>query len=316
MKVCRRCNSPIEFRYINGHCIPMHISGGCTSFERKCNDYSGDRRSDESECFSTNCPECGDEVFFVRHNGGSVWLDSPLGWPWYKHGCFEIESNGEKSVKEALISSEEIEKINKEHSGSSLDIGVVKTTSVEPNKNYTDILFVTGEMNAIRLRIAYNAGYLLGKLSVLDKENSKIWLFYEPEIVFVLHDPQMHVYTISRGKDLRPEAIKLRAKAKAKKRAKKIEEKENKIDEMALKLVERLVVNFSLDKYVAYEIIRIYGINRLRKVAQNYTATLEENFKSFTPDMPKNTEAVAKIRKAKKSIIKAQSKRETIKFSV
>lgn len=27
-------------------------------------------------------------MFFVRHNGGSVWLNE-LGWPWEKHGCFE-----------------------------------------------------------------------------------------------------------------------------------------------------------------------------------------------------------------------------------
>lgn len=36
----------------------------------------------------TNCPECGQKCYFVRHNGGSVWLDE-LGWPWPKHGCFD-----------------------------------------------------------------------------------------------------------------------------------------------------------------------------------------------------------------------------------
>jgi hypothetical protein len=29
-------------------------------------------------------------VFFVRHNGGSVWFDS-FGWPWPKHPCHEEE---------------------------------------------------------------------------------------------------------------------------------------------------------------------------------------------------------------------------------
>src|ERR1700690_516570 len=37
----------------------------------------------------TSCPECGREVFFIRHNGGSVWVDPPLGWPWPKHACFD-----------------------------------------------------------------------------------------------------------------------------------------------------------------------------------------------------------------------------------
>lgn len=37
---------------------------------------------------NTICPHCGATVFFIRHNDGSVWLDS-LGWPWPKHACFE-----------------------------------------------------------------------------------------------------------------------------------------------------------------------------------------------------------------------------------
>lgn len=35
----------------------------------------------------TNCPKCNEKVYFIRHNGGSVWVDS-LGWPWPKHQCF------------------------------------------------------------------------------------------------------------------------------------------------------------------------------------------------------------------------------------
>jgi hypothetical protein len=35
------------------------------------------------------CPKCGAGVFFIRHNGGSVWVDPPLGWPWPKHPCFD-----------------------------------------------------------------------------------------------------------------------------------------------------------------------------------------------------------------------------------
>lgn len=38
--------------------------------------------------FKTNCPKCQEKAFFIRHNGGSVWVDS-LGWPWPKHKCFE-----------------------------------------------------------------------------------------------------------------------------------------------------------------------------------------------------------------------------------
>lgn len=45
------------------------------------------RHADEI-CWLTKCPICGQNVFFVRHNGGSVWFDD-LGYPWPKHGCFE-----------------------------------------------------------------------------------------------------------------------------------------------------------------------------------------------------------------------------------
>lgn len=39
-------------------------------------------------CHPTTCPKCGASVFFVRHNGGSVWFDE-LGHPWPKHACFD-----------------------------------------------------------------------------------------------------------------------------------------------------------------------------------------------------------------------------------
>ena len=44
-------------------------------------------------CYPTSCPICGASVFFVRHNGGSVWFDS-LGKPWPKHSCFFDDGYG------------------------------------------------------------------------------------------------------------------------------------------------------------------------------------------------------------------------------
>lgn len=38
-------------------------------------------------CWETKCPECGENVWFIRHNSGSIWVDE-LGWPWEKHACF------------------------------------------------------------------------------------------------------------------------------------------------------------------------------------------------------------------------------------
>jgi hypothetical protein len=57
--------------------------------------HLGGGRSDELQPWEKHdftkparCPKCGAGVFFIRHNGGSVWVDE-LGWPWPLHGCFE-----------------------------------------------------------------------------------------------------------------------------------------------------------------------------------------------------------------------------------
>ena len=42
---------------------------------------------DDDYCAPSTCPKCHAEVFFIRHNGGSVWVDE-LRWPWPKHACF------------------------------------------------------------------------------------------------------------------------------------------------------------------------------------------------------------------------------------
>lgn len=41
----------------------------------------------EDFCRPTTCPQCGHSVFFIRHNGGSIWIEA-LGSPWPKHPCF------------------------------------------------------------------------------------------------------------------------------------------------------------------------------------------------------------------------------------
>jgi len=48
---------------------------------------------DDDFCHPTSCPRCGAPVYFVRHNGGSVWLDE-LGYPWPKHPCFDDTAVG------------------------------------------------------------------------------------------------------------------------------------------------------------------------------------------------------------------------------
>jgi hypothetical protein len=55
-------------------------------------------------CRPTKCHYCGASIFFVRHNGGSVWFDS-LGKPWPKHECYYVNcvmSRAEKEVHDGI----------------------------------------------------------------------------------------------------------------------------------------------------------------------------------------------------------------------
>lgn len=177
MSICSRCGNSIDFRYVNGRCIPIHSEGGCIHpGNSKVFDYSGYTISSESNCFCTSCPVCKGEVYFIRHNGGSVWIDPPLGPPWFKHACFEPDA----SVQNALFSIGEgqFSPVGDEI------IGVVKACNVDGLKIYTNITIETGRSKSINLRIKNNAGFLLGKLCVYEPAFGRIWPLDEPSYVF------------------------------------------------------------------------------------------------------------------------------------
>src|SRR5690606_3548185 len=188
MSTCSRCGNPVEFRYVNGRCIPLHLYGGCIgSGNSGVNDYSGYNTSHESTCFCTSCPECGEEVFFIRHNGGSVWIDPPLGPPWYKHGCFD-QSSSTSSVRSSLAVSYSInDDVFKE--GKELIVGIVKTTYVDYQKTHTEIALETGKSEKIELKIKNNAGFLLGKLCIYSKSEKLVWPLEEPNYKFEIYSP-------------------------------------------------------------------------------------------------------------------------------
>ena len=192
MGLCSRCGNPVTFRYVNGRCIPIHSSGSCIkNGSETVVDYSGSKSSKNSSCFCTSCPKCGGKVFFLRHNGGSVWLDAPLGWPWYKHPCFESQ----KALMEG--SQDDMESVtNFQIEDKNQELGVVTRTSVEKHKNYTDVVFETGEKEVHELRIKNSAGFLLGKLCIFDLVCQEIWPFFEPDYKFILYDAEKHGYVI------------------------------------------------------------------------------------------------------------------------
>jgi hypothetical protein len=84
-ETCQFCGGEIVFRVIRGRTTPLHIG------DEKCEGRKLYRKEQEGIAHPTKCPRCGGAVFFLRNNGGSVWLES-IGWPWPKHPCFENES--------------------------------------------------------------------------------------------------------------------------------------------------------------------------------------------------------------------------------
>ncbi len=188
MATCSRCGNPVEFRYVDGRCIPLHIYGSCASSSGPtATDFSGYNISHESACFSTLCPKCGCEVFFIKHNGGSVWIDPPLGPPWYKHPCFENSERSDSNI--SLLEEYKLSiRHTKNESKTEHLIGIVKATSVDYFKRYTDINFETGESESKDIRLKHNAGFLLGKICLYDISNLEIFPLDEPRFAYSVYE--------------------------------------------------------------------------------------------------------------------------------
>lgn len=87
-QACDRCGGDVVIRWMGGSLVPIHVSGSCGSGAERTLTSSNWAYRHEDFTRPTTCPECGEAVFFVRHNGGSVWFDE-LGPPWDKHLCFQ-----------------------------------------------------------------------------------------------------------------------------------------------------------------------------------------------------------------------------------
>lgn len=91
METCYYCGDLIEFRYVGGAVVPIHVSG------RWCPAAGGGLPPKKPPAEFTTyrsyvnpnaaCPVCGARVFFYQSpHGGRVFFDD-LGWPWPKHLC-------------------------------------------------------------------------------------------------------------------------------------------------------------------------------------------------------------------------------------
>jgi hypothetical protein len=101
MSTCDHCGATIDWRIVDGRRVPIHPGGGwhCGGASSSGGGMSTGSRIRTFTDWSkveftrpTRCGECGQDVFFIRHNGGSFWVDE-LGWPWPKHPCYYDEDD-------------------------------------------------------------------------------------------------------------------------------------------------------------------------------------------------------------------------------
>ncbi len=171
MSICDKCGGEISFRYVGGRNIPFHLSGGCAGESAIISKSSFTSLAFEKVCYPTKCPKCASSIYFIKHNGGSVWLDE-LGWPWPKHKCFTQEKepkwlNYFKLTAEKLqykkqnfglvISSERIQPMNSVMSYIYL--------VVDFGKGIKSILIVDGQTTD---------NYLLDKFCIFDKDKNSV----------------------------------------------------------------------------------------------------------------------------------------------
>jgi hypothetical protein len=128
------------------------------------------RYEDDDFCRPTTCPKCGAEVYFVRHNGGSVWFDE-LGFPWPKHECFDDDKYGH-----AMRSS-----LTEHPQEKSAIFGIIiKTVSTDPGKR--GIIFIRcsdGSLIQYQFNTEIDLATIVGSLVIVEHgEIKKIFSKY------------------------------------------------------------------------------------------------------------------------------------------
>lgn len=136
MTTCHDCGEEIEFRMVDGE--PKPISHRCSGYSGGGSYRGGGRTGDnwtvgrflwdDDSDFRrpSKCPKCGDPVHFVRHNGGSVWFDPPLGPPWPIHSCFAADEHSRRVQRGLVESSGRAERVS---------VGVVLAAETTRNRS-------------------------------------------------------------------------------------------------------------------------------------------------------------------------------------
>lgn len=186
MKICHKCGQPIEFRFIDGRPTPLHFEGGCSS-SRTSVENDRVRRSVESSCIKTSCPNCSASVFFIRHNGGSVWIEPPLGPPWHRHSCMDNEGNGaERIIPRAQASVMDAGLTEELGEREGIITGVVKISEISEDRKNTLLTVEVGESEDLVILVKGGADSFIGKIVIIDGPERRIFCADERRLAFAI----------------------------------------------------------------------------------------------------------------------------------
>jgi hypothetical protein len=172
MVPCNLCGELIEIRWVNGRRTPIHGFRACGGAR---GGVSQRRRFEvtESTCRLTRCEHCKRDVFFIRHNGGSVWLDPPLGYPWIKHACmYPEEVRAGRSL--ALVS------LPRNKASRGLLLAVVIQAKYGLTKKSTTLQLASGEADRWSAIVKDDRQFLLGELVIIDRTARTVTRFDMP----------------------------------------------------------------------------------------------------------------------------------------
>ncbi len=156
-------------------------------------------------CKPTVCKTCGAEIYFVRNNGGSVWLDE-LGWPWPKHPCFYdsldcIERNptsfrnvpvgqsteGGRRAKPKINAANDqlyaMLRMLRSHSANST-LGIISAVSTDSTGKGLDIDIVL--MNHARAPITVQTGFDGYNMRLTDLTGQLVYFAFDEKTVYVI----------------------------------------------------------------------------------------------------------------------------------
>jgi hypothetical protein len=163
-QICNKCGNVVVFRHIHGALVPIHPSGLCGSRHTQKTNVSN---LDSYRNFLTNCPLCYEKVFFIRHNGGAVWLDPPLGSPWNIHPCFKSEDKTQHITKPRELNEESAFQYNQ-------NSGTVRWLHQYIVADETQCIVEAGHTGTYYLIIRGDATALLDQFCEIDRAKKRI----------------------------------------------------------------------------------------------------------------------------------------------